>query len=114
MTHTMLSTGGFHVDAAERDALYDDLAGLLAAVPDAGNTRPVSVTLPAPLADAFRLLSERGLVDNVSAATREALEGHLRSLMLRLRLDAMYERHPESRPSEEEVQAMATRLGIDL
>jgi len=63
------------------DALADLLADL-----DGGqaSTRPVSIALPAPLADALRLLTESGVLTSTSAAASAELERLVRNLALRL------------------------------
>ncbi len=94
--------------------LYEELSEALAASRRGAATRPVSVTLPAPLADAFKLLAEHGHEDNVSAATVEALTGRLQSIVIGLRLDQIYEEFPDARPAEEEIQEMAARAGVRL
>ena len=68
--------------------------------------------LPVPLAEAFRLLADRGLIDRVSGATAGALEEALQAVAIGMRLDAIYAEHPEARPSEEEVTQMAKRAGV--
>ena len=68
--------------------------------------------LPVPLAEAFRLLAARGLIDSVSGATARALEEALQAVVIGMRLDAVYAEHPEARPSEEEVAQMAKRAGV--
>lgn len=107
MSHTI---GG----AVDDDTLLEELTEALAAVRQGATTRPVSVTLPAPLADAFRLLADRGIVDSVSVATTRALEDALQAVVVGLRLEAVYSADPAARPSEGEVAAMARRAGIDL
>lgn len=92
--------------------LLDQLTDALAASRQGATTRPVSVSLPAPLADAYRLLAEHGLIDSVSVAATRALEGALQAVVVGLRLDAIYEEHPEARPPQEEVDAMAERAGL--
>lgn len=87
--------------------LLDRLTQALAASREGAPTRPVSVTLPAPLADAYRLLADRGMIDSVSVAATHALEEGLQALVIGMRLDAIYAEHPEARPTEEEVAAMA-------
>lgn len=94
--------------------LLDELTEALAAARRGATTRPVSVTLPGPLADAFRLLADRGLIDSVSDVATHALEAALQAIIVGMRLDAIYEEHPEARPSEAEVAAMAERAGVAL
>ena len=94
--------------------LLDELSTLFVAVREGASTRPVSVTLPAPMADAFRLLAEHGLEENVSAAVTDALLPRLQSVLIGLRLDLVYEEFPDARPSEEEIHQMAERLGVAL
>lgn len=96
------------------ESLYDELAEALSASRGGAATKPVSVTLPTPLADAFRLLADRGLEENVSAAVVDALQGRLQSIVVGLRLDELYAESPDARPSEEAVRAMAARLGVEL
>ena len=74
----------------------------------------MSVTLPGPLADAFRALADAGVVGSVSDATTRALLDALQSQIIGLRLDALYEQDPDARLSEEEVAAMAARAGVAL
>lgn len=115
MATTDVSSYGPCDGAAMADAdLYDQLSDALAAARRGAATRPVSVTLPAPLADAFRLLAEHGYEENVSAATAKALEGRLQSVVIGLRLEQIYEEFPDARPSEDEVQEMAARAGVQL
>ncbi|MGH8907449.1 MAG: hypothetical protein ACRD0K_13220 [Egibacteraceae bacterium] len=85
----------------------DAVAELLARL-DAGDvgTRPVSVALPVPLAEALRLLVEAGLLPSTSAAASAQLERVARNLVLRLQLDDVYRQHPDLRPSEEAVAAV--------
>jgi hypothetical protein len=77
-------------------------------------TRPVSVTLPAPLADAFRLLADQGVIDSVSVAATRALEDALQAVIVGMRLDAIYAEHPDARPTDDEVAALADRGGVTL
>lgn len=93
-------------------ALLDQLTEALAASRRGATTKPVSVTLPTPLADAYRLLADRGLIDSVSLATTGALEEALQAIIVGMRLDVIYEEHPEARPTEEEIDAMAERAGL--
>ena len=86
----------------------------LAAARRGATTKPVSVSLPAPLADAFRLLADHGLIDSVSVATTGALEEALQAVIVGLRLDAIYAEHPDARPSERDVATMAERGGVAL
>lgn len=94
--------------------LLDELTEALAAARRGATTRPVSVTMPAPLADAFRLLAGRGLIESVSDATTHALEDALQAIIVGMRLDAIYQEHPEARPSDAEVAEMAGRPGVTL
>lgn len=50
-------------------------------------TRPVSMSLPGPLADALTQLSEAGVVPSTSAAATEALTQWAYNRLLRLSLD---------------------------
>ncbi len=95
-------------------ALVNELTQALAATRGGAGTRPVSVTLPAPLADAFRLLADRGIVDSVSLAATHALTEALQALLVGMRLDAIYAERPEARPSEDEVNDMAEQAGLTL
>lgn len=88
-------------------ALLDELTDALTATRTGAPTRPVSVTLPVPLAHAYRLLTDRGVIDSVSVATTRALEEALQAIIVGLRLDAIYEEQPEARPTEHEIDAMA-------
>lgn len=54
------------------------------------------------------------MIDSVSEATTHALEEALQAFIIGMRLDAIYEEHPDARPSEEEVAAMAERGGVAL
>lgn len=90
--------------------LLDRLAAALDATRRGAPTKPVSVTLPQPLAEAFRLLADEGVIDNVSTAVSHALEDVLQAHVIGMRLDALYAEHPDARPSPEEVAAMAARL----
>lgn len=94
--------------------LIDELTEALAAARQGAGTKPVSVTLPAPLADAFRLLADRGIIDSVSVAATRALEEALQALVVGMRLDAIYAEHPETRPTEDEVAEMAERAQVTL
>lgn len=96
------------------NALLDELTEALAAARRGATTKPVSVSLPAPLADAFRLLADRGFIDSVSIAATHALEEALQAVIVGMRLDAIYAVHPEARPSEREVAEMAERAGVEL
>jgi CBS domain-containing protein len=98
--------------AAVDRVLLDQLTDALAASRQGATTRPVSVTLPAPLADAYRLLTEHGVIDSVSLAATRALEGALQAMVVGLRLDAIYGEHPEARPTEDEIDAMAEQAGL--
>jgi plasmid stabilization system protein ParE len=88
------------------DALADLLADL-----DGGqaSTRPVSIALPAPLADALLLLTESGVLTSTSAAASAELERLVRNLALRLQLDELYRDRPDLRPDEETVAAVRAR-----
>lgn len=92
--------------------LLEELTDALAGARQGATTKPVSVTLPAPLADAFRLLADRGLIDSVSVATTHALEEALQAVIVGMRLDAIYAEHPDARPSEQEIAQMAERAGV--
>jgi Arc/MetJ-type ribon-helix-helix transcriptional regulator len=94
--------------------LIDELSEALAATRRGATTKPVSVTVPVPLADAFRRLADRGLIDSVSEATTHALEEALQAVIVGMRLDAIYEAHPEERPTEDEITEMAQRAGVSL
>ena len=107
MSHTMIRWW----DVTE---LLDELTEALAQSRHGATTRPVSVTLPAPLADAFRLLADHGLIDSVSVATTHALEEALQAVIVGMRLDSIYAQHPDARPSEDEIDEMAERAGVAL
>jgi Arc/MetJ-type ribon-helix-helix transcriptional regulator len=94
--------------------LIDELSEALAAARRGATTKPVSVTVPVPLAEAFRRLADRGLIDSVSEAVTHALEESLQAVIVGMRLDAIYEAHPEDRPSEDEVAELAERAGVSL
>lgn len=94
--------------------LLDEMIEALARSRHGATTRPVSVTLPAPLADAFRLLVDRGLIDSVSVATTQVLEEALQAVIVGMRLDAIYAEHPEARPTEDEVAELAERARVAL
>ncbi len=96
------------------ESLYDQVAELLHQSRSGAPTRPMSVTVPAPLADAFRLLADHDRVTNVSAAVVEAMTGRLQSIVIGLHLEETYAEFPDSRPTEDEVQAMAVRMGVTL
>lgn len=98
----------------EHEQLIDELAQALAASRAGATTKPVSVTLPTPLAAAFRQLADLGLVDSVSEATTRALQDALQAKLVGMRLDAIYAAHPDARPTEAEVAAMAERAGVPL
>lgn len=94
--------------------LIEELSEALAAARRGATTKPVSVTVPVPLADAFRRLADLGLIDSVSEATTHALEEALQAVIVGMRLDAIYDALPEDRPSDDEVAAMAERAGVSL
>jgi Arc/MetJ-type ribon-helix-helix transcriptional regulator len=96
------------------DPLLEELTEALAAARSGATTKPVSVTLPAPLADAFRLLADSGLVDSVSEAATHALEDALQAVIIGMRLDAIYAEDPEARPTDEEIAAMAEHGGVSF
>lgn len=93
--------------------LIDELSEALAAARRGATAKPVSVTVPVPLADAFRLLADRVLIESVSEATTHAFEEALQAVV-GMRLEAVYEAHPDARPSEDEVAEMAARAGVSL
>jgi hypothetical protein len=94
--------------------LLEQLSDALAQARRGATTRPVSVTLPAPLADAFRLLADQGVIDSVSVAATQALEDALQAVIVGMRLDAIYAEHPDARPTDDEVAAMADRGEVTL
>jgi Arc/MetJ-type ribon-helix-helix transcriptional regulator len=110
----LVSYGAYDRRVAVDTELIEELTEALAAARRGATTKPVSVTVPVPLADAFRLLADRGLIDSVSEATTHALEEALQAMIVGMRLDAIYEAHPETRPSEAEVAEMAERAGVSL
>lgn len=69
--------------------LLDELTEALPKTRQGATTKPVSVTLPTPLAEAFRLLADRGMIDSVSVATTQALEEALQAAIVGMRLDAI-------------------------
>lgn len=77
-------------------------------------TRPVSVSLPTPLADALGQLAEAGVVHSTSAAATEALTAWAYNRLLRLTLDEIYRESPDLRPSPERVRALADELGVSM
>ena len=77
-------------------------------------TRPVSMSLPGPLADALTQLSEAGVVPSTSAAATEALTQWAYNRLLRLSLDEIYQENPDLRPSPERVREVANRLRVSL
>jgi transglutaminase-like putative cysteine protease len=77
-------------------------------------TRPVSISLPGPLADALTQLSEAGVVHSTSAAATEALTQWAYNRLLRLSLDEIYQDSPDLRPSPERVRELADRLGVSV
>lgn len=93
--------------------LLGQLTEALEASRQGAATKPVSVTLPGPLADAYRLLADQGLIDSVSVATTRALEEALQAVVVGMRLDAIYDEHPEARPTPEESDALARQAGLD-
>lgn len=106
MSNTMIE------DAVDAE-LAEKLTDLLAEARRGAATRPVSVTLPAPLADAFRLLADQGMIENVSVATARALEEVLQAAVMGAYLDEIYEKHPEVRPTDEQIREMARRGGLE-
>ncbi|MGH3322331.1 MAG: hypothetical protein ACRDN9_19595 [Streptosporangiaceae bacterium] len=76
-------------------------------------TRPVSMSLPGPLADALAQLADAGVVHSTSAAA-EALTSWAYNRLLRLTLDEIYHENPDLRPSRERVRALADRLGVSM
>lgn len=96
------------------DALLDELTEALTKARQGATTKPVSVTLPAPLADAFRLLADRGIIDSVSVAATRAMEDALQAVIVGMRLDAIYVEDPDARPTENEIAQMAARAGVSL
>lgn len=79
-----------------------------------GRTRPVSVSLPSALVDALGELGNAGVVPSTSAAATEALTHWAYNRLLRLWLDELYAEDPDARPTPEQVQAMADRLGVAI
>jgi len=77
-------------------------------------TRPVSVSLPSPLADALQALTDAGVVASTSAAVTEALTHWAYNRLLRLTLDELYADEPHLQPSPEAVRAAADHLGVRL
>lgn len=92
--------------------LLERLTEALAASRGGAPTKPVSVTLPAPLAEALRLLVDHGRIGSVSEVATRALDEVLQAHVIGMRLDALYEADPSLRPSEDEVAAMAARAGL--
>lgn len=94
--------------------LYARLSELFTEVREGATTRPVSVTMPAPMAEAYRLLADHGEIETVSAAVVDALLTRLQSTLIGLRLDLIYEEFPDARPGAEEIAEMASRLRVEL
>ena len=94
--------------------LLDELTEALAKARQGATTKPVSVTVPVPLADAFRRLADRGIIASVCEAATHALEDALQAVIVGMRLDAIYAEGPDARPTEDEVAAMAARAGVPL
>lgn len=84
--------------------LADALAG--------ARTKPVTVTLPAPLAEAYRHLVTDGVEASVSAAVTDALVDRLQTLLWDLRLESLYAHRPELRPTDAEVNAMGAEMRL--
>ncbi|CAN5741205.1 hypothetical protein BH23ACT10_BH23ACT10_30410 [soil metagenome] len=103
------------MDDVDDRGLANQLSDALEAV-SAGDTRtqPVSTSLPTPLVEAFRALTTAGVVPSISAATTQALTRMGYNLLLRLALDEIYDEHPDARPTEHDIHAMAQRLGVAL
>jgi hypothetical protein len=77
-------------------------------------TRPVSISLPGPLAEALTQLSEAGIVPSTSAAATEALTQWAYNRLLRLTLDEIYQDSPDLRPSPDRVRELADRLKVSV
>ena len=71
------------------------------------------MTLPAPLAEAFRLLADEGLIDSVSVAASRALEDSLQAVVIGMRLDEITDEHPEVLPGDLEIVALGDEVGLD-
>ncbi len=99
---------------AAPDDLLDRLTRALEQTRAGAPTKPVSVTLPAPLAEALRLLADEGLIDSVSVVAAQALEDVLQARVVGMRLDGLYARHPEAAPGEAEIAAAAARAEVQL
>ena len=95
------------------DPLLDRLTRALEQTRLGAPPKPVSVTLPAPLAEAFRLLVDRGAIDSVSVVAAQALEDVLQAMVVGMRLDALYTADPDARPEEDEVADLARATGLD-
>lgn len=96
-------------------AAAEVLAAAVAAV-TAGQTRtrPVSMSLPAPLADALQDLAASGVIDSASAVTTRALLAWSHNELLRLSLDELYEQQPDLRPAPDRVREVAAEFGVAL
>lgn len=92
--------------------LLDDLVDMLSRHRIATGRSSRGRSSPA-LEEGIRLLIREGFVRQLPKAPRD-LEAMLLAVILRLQLDAIYEQHPEARPSDAAVLAMARRAGVAL
>ncbi|MEE8601135.1 hypothetical protein [Euzebya tangerina] len=92
------------------DALFSRLVEALERTRSGAATKPVSVTLPAPLAEAFRLLADEGMIDSVSVAASRALEDVLQAVVIGMRVNQISDRDPQATPTQAEVAALERQI----
>lgn len=97
----------------EDQDLYTRLVDALEASRGGAVTKPVSVTLPAPLAEALRLLVDAGRIGSVSEVAARALDEVLQAHVVALRLESLYADAPDAEPGEAAIEAMARRAGVE-
>lgn len=90
----------------------DTLARALAELAGGARTRPISVSLPGPLIDAIQALVEDKAASSTSAVVTEALTSWVHNRLLRTTLDEIYDGQPDLRPTIDDIEAMARRVGI--